>query len=82
MKAWEAKEIADKVNCDKEFKYWLNYLDFVFDTIEDTAKKGNYRVIFDCHYKINDTFKRILEHLGYKVRVLKGEYQFEVSWKE
>ena len=82
MNAREAKQIADKVNLDKEFKYWLGYFDFIYESIEKVAKKGSYSIVFNSDYPIEDAYRAVLETLGYKVRVLKNPFQFEVSWKD
>ena len=82
MNAREAKRIADEVNLNKEFKYWLGYFDYIYEKIEDTAKKGNYRIIFNSKYPIENGYYAVLETLGYKVRILKNPYQFEVSWSD
>lgn len=82
MDAREAKQIADKVNLDKEFKYWLGYFDFIYESIENAAKKGSYSIIFNSNYPIGGTYRKVLEDLGYKIRILKNLYQFEVSWKD
>ena len=72
MRAWEAKQIADEVNLNKEFKYWLGYFDFIYENIENAAKKGSYGVYFNSKYPIKDAYRAALETLGYKVRVLKN----------
>ena len=82
MNAWEAKQIADRANLDKEFKYWLGYFDYIYEKIEDVAKKGSYRIVFNSKYPIEDAYRAVLETLGYKVRVLKNPCQFEVSWSD